>query len=387
VIALRFKKPEKLPELLRRDPAWMPPSLCIVHKAEVPDAEGQGTNGATGATGSTDLGDKWWLGSIAYANILFTMFLLMMVVPNGQWAGTHYEKFDGRMHVGLGGSSMCSGMFKETGAWAQPVGGCDASAACDSVSDQCADADFSDTAGANEYYEDSWDSCKGACSTLEWERFCMSLNCGGVHHQTQCRNVTKMVEPTYHVTYVDSSTVPWEAATSGGEQGDRCLPVEDICDNHAEIKKAVDCGVVTLVFVALAVLCMTIAGFVPKDFNLKLLGVTLASLVLSWILLLACLVSFQDVLDADATCIVSDVSDTGAVYGHGKFKDITRYDNKKGGMLGFRFLQPAIAFLSVGLFLVFHHVVDLLMPGQSAKSSVPQSAAIGEEQQKPFAAI
>lgn len=197
----------------------------------------------------------------------------------------------------------------------------------------------------------------------------MRQACGGLHHQTQCRNVTKMVEPAYHVTYMDSQTEPWQAATSGGEQGDRCLPVEDICDNHAEIKSAVDCGVVALVFVGVAVFCMTVAGFVPKGFNLKLLGVSLAAIILAWIMLLASLVSFEGVLNSDATCIVQDVSNTGAVYAHGKFKDITRYNNKKGGILGFRFLCPAIAFLSVSLLLVFHHVVGLLRPAKPTKSS------------------
>merc|ERR1719215_924779 len=34
VIALRLGKPHKLPEALRRDPAWMPPSLRVVKEAE-----------------------------------------------------------------------------------------------------------------------------------------------------------------------------------------------------------------------------------------------------------------------------------------------------------------------------------------------------------------
>merc|ERR1712110_1368918 len=114
---------------------------------------------------------------------------------------------------------------------------CNASAVCAAVAGgECTDSDFWDIPGANADYEDSWESCKEVCSTSEWETFCMNLPCGGLHHQTQCRNVTKMVEPGYHVTFMDSDTVPWTAATSGGEQGDRCLPVEDICDNHADIK-------------------------------------------------------------------------------------------------------------------------------------------------------
>jgi sodium-dependent phosphate cotransporter len=371
VIALRFRKPEKLPELLRRDPAWMPPSLCVVNKAEVPDSEGQESAGAD--AGKADLGaGGWWLGPIAYSSTLCALFLLMLVVPNGQWAGTHYEKFDGRYHVGLGGWSMCSGIFKEDGVWASPVPPCDASAACEAVAGgECTADDYSDTPGANSDYEDSWESCKSVCSVSEWETFCMNLPCGGVHHQTQCRNITKVVEPAYHVTFVESADPPWQAGTSGGEQGNRCLPVEDICDNHAEIKQSADCGVVALVFVSVAVVCLTAAGFAPKQFNLMLLGVSLGAIVLSWIMLLSSLVTFEDVLNSDATCIVQDISDTGAVMAHGKFKDITRVDisYKKAGALGFRFLCPAIAFLSVSMILVFHHVAGLLKPAENTTKS------------------
>jgi len=179
------------------------------------------------------------------------------------------------------------------------------------------------------------------------------------------------------VTFEDPSTVPWQAATSGGHQGDRCLPVGDICDNDAEIKKAADCGVVSLIFVGGAVLALTVAGFVPPAHNLKLLGASLVMIALAWILLLASLVSFEDILNSDASCIVQDVSDTGAVRAHGKFKDITRASDKKGGMLGFRFMCPAIAFLSVALVLVFHRVLGLAMPGKSAAPSV---AATKEQQ-------
>jgi len=215
----------------------------------------------------------------------------------------------------------------------------------------------------------------------------MRLPCGGLHHQTQCRNVTKAVEPGYDVVFAAPNTVepPWRAAESGGQQGDRWLPVEDICDNHAEIKRAADCGVVSLIFVGAAVLAMTVAGFLPEVHNVKLLGAALVLIALAWILLLSALVSFEGILNSDAVCIVSHVSDTGAVYAHGKFKDITRASDKKGGMLGFRFMCPAIAFLSVALLLVFHRVMDLLMPGKSNKEpsspkSVPQAAQ--KEQQE-----
>lgn len=266
---------------------------------------------------------------------------------------------------------MCSAIFKEDGVWATPLPPCDASAACDAVAGgECTADDYSDIPGANSDYEDSWESCKSVCSPTEWENFCLRLPCGGLHHQTQCRNVTKTVEPGYHVTFEDPSTVPWRAATSGGHQGDRCLPVEDICDNHAEIKKAADCGVVSLIFVSGAVLALTVAGFLPPAHNLKLLGASLVMIALAWILLLASLVSFEDILNSDASCIVMDVSDTGAVRGHGKFKEITRASDKKGGMLGFRFLCPAIAFLSVALILVFHRVLGLAMPGKTAAPTV-----------------
>lgn len=266
---------------------------------------------------------------------------------------------------------MCSEIFKEDGVWASPLPPCDASAACEAVAGgECTDPDFSDTPGANSDYEDSWESCKGACSISEWETFCMRLPCGGLHHQIQCRNVTKAVQPAYHVTFVESEAPAWQAATTGGEQGDRCLPVEDICDNHAEVKQSADCAVVALVFVSVAAFCMTVAGFVPPSYNLKLLGASLAMIVLAWIMLLSSLTSFEGILNSDASCIVQDVSDTGAVMAHGKFKDITRVATSyyKAGALGFRFLCPAIAFLSLSLILVSHHVAGLLRPG-TAKSS------------------
>jgi len=361
IIALIFVRayfPNQLPAGLRKNPAWLPPSLCTVKEAEAFDEGGNGN----AVVGDADMGasEAWWQSPLAWGSGWFILMMLIVAVPNCQWGNLKYPKFDGRDHVGIGAWRTCSNVFESDQGWVPPRSECSQLdlQSCAGITG-CNEGGFSERDGANELYEASWINCRTTCSPGVWESYCLSLGCGGSDHATQCSNVTEAVHQNYQVTYVATSGLAWAA-------GDRCRDVSEICDNGARLGHAGGLGWSAFAFVALAqaLLIAYAMWFKKRDMRAVLVG-SLASFALAWILLLASWVVFVDIVSSEATCTIVDASDTGAIIASGKFGDIIHAK----GSYSFAFVVASWVLLTLVVGILSHRVFAVLSKSRSKSNA------------------
>lgn len=317
-ILLRFKMPTKLPMVLRSNPTWMPKALRIGDsEIEQPSTEDVTEN----RVGSADIGaGEWQTSPIAWGPAWFILLALLASVFNCKWADIKYPVFDERDHVGIGAWQVCSEAYKEDMSWSVPYDQLVCDLNCAETGDMAGCSlvnDFSEKDGANDKYEESWTECKETCSIQAWEAHCIGMNCGGSKHTEQCKNVTEAVYRPYQVTYGPSNgALAWAA-------GERCKALEDICDNSGSFSGAGVLGVFALVFHAIALTCLMVYCYTWKKRDMsKLLIASLALFCLAWTFLFISWIIIAAISNNKATCLVEDISRTGAVWATGTFSDI-----------------------------------------------------------------
>jgi len=320
LIWLRAWFPDKLPQALSQNPAWLPLTLVAGNEQTLRRQSLHTVSVAQGSsTSETEIPVvAWWQSPLAWGSGWLILMMLVVAVPNCQWANLKYPKFDGRDHMGIGAWEACSTMFKEKLDWAQPQPACSQADLdkCGTIKD-CSVAGFSDEKGSNKDYEKSWVSCRETCSLSSWGAHCLSMGCAGSQHTVQCNNVTKAVQPNnYQVSYQNSTEPAWAG-------GNRCREVGEICDNGATLSTAGGFGWCGFAFIFIAqFLLITYGSMGVKPSKLKVLIASLANFSIGWICLLVSWAVFASAVSGKATCTVMDVSTTGLVSVSGNFGDI-----------------------------------------------------------------
>jgi len=350
LIWLRAYLPEKLPGWLCRNPSWLPSTLRVVSELQ---QEGSFHRGAVIAQadspGDADMGaaGAWWQSSLAWGSGWYIVMMLVIAVPNCQWANLKYPKFDGRDHVGIGAWQACSAMFESKQVWAQAPSECSLSdlQGCANIKD-CDQADFSDQAGSNKDYEKSWVNCRETCSLSAWQAHCLSMGCGGSQHKVQCNNVTNAVQPNYQVSYGSSTAPAWGA-------GDRCRSVGDLCDNGATLQSVGGFGWAGFAFISIAQILLVAYGTMGKKASkLQVLVASVAFFAIGWICLLISWAMFASTVNSKATCTVMDVSKTGAVVATGNFGDIIN----ASGSYSYCFVVASWVLTTLVIGVIAHHL-------------------------------
>jgi len=321
LIWLRAWFPDKLPQALRQNPRWLPPTLVAGMQEQLDQRASWDNVSAAEVSSAANTTTEipvvaWWQSPLAWGSGWFILMMLVCAVPNCQWGNLKYPKFDKRDHVGIGAWEACSAMFEDKQDWAQALE-CSQSdlQTCANIA-KCSDAAFSDTMGSNTYYESSWVNCRSTCSLTQWSAHCQSMGCAGSLHSLQCNNVTEAVKPLYQVSY-KSSTEPAFAA------GNRCREVGEICDNGGSLSTAGAFGWCGFTFLSIAQLLLIAYGSMSKSPNkLKVLMASLANFSIGWICLLVSWAVFASAVSGKASCTVMDVSNKGLVTASGNFGDI-----------------------------------------------------------------
>jgi sodium-dependent phosphate cotransporter len=342
LVALRLLRPNALPGCLKRDPAWLPRTMMVSPPEEL-DSSADAV-----VTSSADLNkDAWWQGNAAWAAGWFVVILLVVAVPNSQWANLHYTKFDSREHVGIGAWATCSKAFTKEANYMAPIQRCNSLQIADcfaGLDSSCAEEDFSSANGANAMYEKSWSACKANCTTEEWFAECNRIPCSGSSHAKQCYNVSAAVLQPFHVTYRQGRA--WAA-------GSMCRPNQDILSNASALANAGNLGITGLVagFVAQTLLLLYVFFDGKRDMKV-FLQASLAGFLSCWIFLLASWWVFADALEQEATAIIIHDSKKGAVVAGGKFKDIVANE----GSISFIFVIGAWVCASISIALISHRL-------------------------------
>jgi len=323
LIWMRSYYPEKLPRAFRRNFSWLPPTLCVGGDASQPSWNaGAAAATAASSVGDADMGSKgaWWQSVLAWGSGWFILMMLVMALPNCQWANLKYPKFDGRDHMGIGASQACSAMFEEGMSWAKPVSGCSQAdlQACGTLA-RCSESGFSDEYGSNVDYEKAWVACRKNCALQEWSQFCLSQSCSGSLHQKQCNNVTEAVHQDFRVSHKATTDMAVAA-------GSRCRDVSDICDNGAALGNVGGFGWCGFAFSVLGQILLLAYRSVmaQRQGKVKILTASLGCFFFAWIMLLISWAMFASLSRSETSCIVMDASATGAVVAHGPFGDIIK---------------------------------------------------------------
>lgn len=173
----------------------------------------------------------------------------------------------------------------------------------------------------------------------------MGKVCAGGLHFEQCRNVTSAVERNHGVEYGEVGQFAWKA-------GRLCRDITEICSNAGSIKVAGDFAATGLFFVCLGQVTLLAYVFLGKKRDMgKFLHASLASFVVAWLALLIGWWAFAAATDQSATCVVQDVSKTGAVRATGRFGDIIN----EGGSYTFGFVIGAWLLLPLTIALIVQH--------------------------------
>merc|ERR1719221_683200 len=344
----------KLPGMLQKDPSWLPPSLRAQGGDDTLPA-GSAKEGKGEETGDADMGaaNAWWQSALAWGCGWFALMMLVVALPNCQWANLKYPKFDGRDHVGIGAWQACSAAYESSQDWARPLSGCSSSylETCAAIP-SCLDGDVS-----NEDYEKSWVNCRSKCSLDAWASHCHGMKCGGSYHAEQCTNVTQAVHQNFRVEYQISNKPAWNA-------GERCRDISDICDNGEDLGNAGVLGWLGFGFLSLGqCLLMAYVAMHKKRDMLMCLAASLASFLLAWILLLCCWAMFANAVRSDVRCVIVDASGTGAVTATGAFGDIVRGQ----GSYSFAFVVASWALATTVVGVVSHRLGGELLKRRSAK--------------------
>jgi hypothetical protein len=237
--------------------------------------------------------------------------------------------------------------------WAKP---CNLTQCTDVVLQECASKSmakcqkhisFSNVPDVNKDYESSWIACRETCPMFKWSQWCENQGCGGTLHRQQCQNVSSAVMRPYVVQYGPSSS-----NKHAWKKGDMCRDFDDICDNGQSVKVAGDCGVVGLVCVILGQITVIAYNSMHKKQDMTMvLATSLACWCLGWLFCFVSWTSYLSASKAEATCVVEDVSHTGAVLATGAFKDIANSSYTFGCVVGSWVLLKVII-VAVGLRLL-----------------------------------
>lgn len=340
VLTLRSKAPEKLPLFFQRDPKWLPNSLRI-NKDEEASGDGLTVNVAAS---SADIGaGDWQAAPVAWGGGWLILFALLVALTNAKWADIKYPSFDKRDHIGFSAWKACNyGYYDSDMVWATPydptncdntyLEACATDASKTSMGD-CTKVSFSNIPDINQEYENSWMNCRARCPMFKWLNWCESRACAGTFHKMQCQNVTEAVMRPYVVTYGPSGG--FGLTDKAWTKGDRCRNLEDVCDNSKSMKVVGDVGCVGLVFAFLGHVAVMIYNFQYKKRDVKMVLVfALANWLLMWIFSFVSWLHYVTVSEEKTTCMVEDVSGTGAVLATGAFKDIAGGSYTFGYMVG-----------------------------------------------------
>jgi len=324
-----------LPIRFRSDHAKLPRALRI--NKVLAEADTQTPELASTTAGDADIGARdWRVAPVAWGGGWFVFIALLLGSTNAKWADIKFPGFDGRGHVGFSAWQACSYDFKDKDvAWAKPydMSACDINTCATSASmSKCLTVSFSDIPDINKEYEKSWVACRETCPMFTWQAWCENQGCGGTLHNMQCQNVTGAVMRPYVVTYGPTATSNTVHAWTKGE---RCRRFEDICDTGSKVKVAGDVGVVALVCTIIAQISVIAYTSMHKSRDMTmLLTFSLVFWALAWLFCLVSWLSFISGSNAQATCMVTDVSATGAVLATGAFKDIAQSSYTFGCVLG-----------------------------------------------------
>jgi len=355
LICLRTTRPHVLPDSLTHDPEWLPETLRV-QKPEKPQSTGIADGGLDTADADLDAEQAWWQGVVAWSFTWFVLLFLITAVPNAQWGNMKYAKFDPREHVGIGAWSACSAQYTEAMSWASAPSctSAEASTCWSWHMGSCSSADFADTAGANEQYEESWENCTAhyQCSPAQWEAACLAAACGGSGHEAQCKNLTAAVARNFVVSYPSSGTA-WEA-------GEACRPLAEVCDNDGTIGHAGNFGVVGLLSAVVGQTCLLTYLFLRKsrDMSKALWGAT-GAFAFAWVMLLGSWAAFASALSGEATCTIVDVTTRRAATATGTFGEIIN----GGGSYSYGFVIFSWLLLTAVLAVVVQRVLfDMKTP-------------------------
>jgi hypothetical protein len=366
VLVLRKVRPEVLPAFFVQDPKWMPFSLQVN-----PPADQQQTTAveSTELDNGTDTGKGWWQAPTAWGSGLFALMLLVVAIPNCQWANVKYAKFDKREHVGFGAWTTCSQMFKKDVKWASQLGAaCQGSVAIEG----CTSPDFADKGDSNKMYEASWNAAKSNCSLDQWATKCEALPCNGKLHVEQCQNVTAAVQPKYAVSYESQSGLAW----TGGEL---CREVSELCGDLS-LQSAGGLAIAGTVFAFLGQCSLMMFIFFRKQhvwLDVVQLKISLVAFVIAFILLISSWASFTQAVSSSASCILMDVSGAGAIRATGNFGDMIN----NGGSYSYLFvvlanvlLIPVVTILAHRLYVLKAFNLEVAQPGKEAEKDAVKEA-------------
>jgi len=328
LITFRLTKPSSLPVALRANPSWLPEALKAVEDKPAEEAVAEDAVGRT-VTGNVDLGGarSWVFAPVAWGLGWFAICALATGVPNAQWANMKYVAFNTRDHVGIGAWSACGAQYKDAMAWAsaptctqQQANDCFSNNMFTNghASENCTSTGFADKSEVNEKYEASWDACRDAfgCSAAQWMDACLRNSCGGALHREQCMNVSEAVAFNYDVAYQPQAALAWN-------EGEKCRPLKDVCDNHEDIMHAGNMGVAGLIMASIGQTLLLAYTFKHQSKDLtKLLWVAAGAWAVAWLMLLISFASFKSALDAETSCTVVDIVTQKAVRATGLFKNI-----------------------------------------------------------------
>jgi sodium-dependent phosphate cotransporter len=322
LFGFRAQKPNILPEFLKKDLSFFPPSMRMGNEAGAQEDTVVGTSDA-------DLSNprRWWSAPVVYGLGWFALIALWMVLPNAKWADIKFQKFDEREHIGIGAWSACGALFKDDVGWAPPpMSGASATAELQrcfgELQGSCTqNVQFSSKPGANKKYESSFYACKNVTSK-DWEAKCLTMIDCGTNQKEQCTNVTSAIVRPYEIDY-SASGIMWTAPSKDDYVHNPCIPLDSLCTDVGGVTTAGNLGTAGTVFLSLGLVMVVVYTFFneSKDMS-KALGMGVASLVLSWILLLASWASFMSMMGQSTTCYIQNDNAEGIIAAKGKFGDI-----------------------------------------------------------------
>jgi len=302
---------------LQRDPSWMPASL------RVNALSGDRTSTDQAAYAAPDKQGKrsWDMGLLAWGSLWFVIIMFVLVIPNAQWARLEYSKSDGRASVGINPLTVCSDMYEADVNWTGAPSDCGELElfACSPLATLLNDSAVCDINATRQLLENSISNCSLACDSVSWTAYCeREVSVCGADHQRLCTTIadnSRTILPLSY-TYSQVSGPAW----SGGS---RCRPVSTFCDNHEIMSSAGYLAYIGLACILLgqaAVLAHSVSA--AKFSKVPILQSSLICLVVGWVVLLAAWVVFTIALGGDTRCAVMNEAGNGALYVHGKFKDI-----------------------------------------------------------------
>jgi Na+-translocating ferredoxin:NAD+ oxidoreductase RnfA subunit len=115
----------------------------------------------------------------------------------------------------------------------------------------------------------------------------------------------------------------WTAPSKDDYVHNPCIPLDSLCTDVGGVTTAGNLGTAGTVFLSLGLVMVVVYTFFneSKDMS-KALGMGVASLVLSWILLLASWASFMSMMGQSTTCYIQNDNAEGIIAAKGKFGDI-----------------------------------------------------------------